>query len=72
MKDFIAFIADTWVVWVIGGALGLLTGWAVIHDSNNRDRLMQQCMADGKKEYECVSLLKQDTVPVFIPIYGGR
>lgn len=36
-------------------------------DSEN-GRLMSQCLADGKKEYECKSLLKQDYVPVFIPV----
>lgn len=37
------------------------------------ERLMAQCIQDGKKEYECVSLLKKPestvtSVPIIIPI----
>lgn len=28
------------------------------------DRLMDECLADGKKRYECVGLLKSNTVVV--------
>ncbi len=40
--------------------------------SNEKFRLMKQCMADGKKEYECRAMLddhNQNTyVPVVIPV----
>ena len=32
------------------------------------ERLMQECMADGHKEYECVGLLKgRDADPIVVP-----
>ena len=43
--------------------------------SAERARLMQQCLSDGKKEYECIALLDQGKstyipLPIFIP--SGR
>ena len=54
------------VVAVVG--VFILIFAAVVSANAEHDRLMKQCMADGHPEYECVSKLKQDTVPVFIPI----
>lgn len=38
------------------------------------DRLIQQCLEDGRKEYECQAMLKRNSsdtsyVPVIIPIH---
>ena len=37
-----------------------------------KEQLMQQCMKDGRKEYECYSMLRTENhdvvaVPIFIP-----
>lgn len=37
---------------------------------SKHSRLMAQCMADGKQEYECYAMLKTDTVAV--PVVVGR
>lgn len=61
-----------------GGAIAfgigmvMLIGVAVYADVTNKNRLRADCLADGKKEYECYHMLKQDVVPVFIPIPMGR
>lgn len=57
---------------VMGIGLVLFLIGAIVSDAQNKNRLRAQCLADGKKEYECYNMLKQDTVPVFIPIPMGR
>lgn len=67
------FIANHFVMVCLGVAvllLGVLI-WGISVDVANDNRLMAQCMADGKREYECVSLLRKPAsqmVPVFIPM----
>lgn len=42
---------------------------AIVLSGREHSRLMAQCMADGKKEYECVSMLRTETnvvMPVVI------
>jgi len=61
--------------WLIVGAVAVLIAllFAVaVADSKEHQRLMTQCMASGLPEFECHSKLKQDTVPVFIPMPVGR
>lgn len=46
---------------------------AVIDDGKKMDRLMRQCMDDGKKEYECYALLHKSNggtavVPMVVPV----
>lgn len=36
-------------------ALGL---WGALRDHADRERLMAQCAADGKKEYQCRSIVR--------------
>jgi hypothetical protein len=53
----------TTVEWVVVGAIVFLVTAVVVIETKNSDehqRLMQQCMEDGKKEYECAGLLKRD------------
>lgn len=48
---------------------------AAFADVKENRRLVAQCMADGKKEYECVALLKDPpshVMPVVVPIHTGR
>lgn len=43
-----------------------------ISDTKQCHKLMNQCISDGHKEYECVSMLKRNTnqvVPIYMPIY---
>jgi hypothetical protein len=63
------FILDH-VGWFIGGIVVLVIACfallvvAAIDDGERRERLMHECLADGKKEYECEAMLKQDVVPM--------
>lgn len=44
-------------------------------DERDRKRLIQQCLDDGKKEYECVSMLskkRSSVTPVAVPVYIKR
>lgn len=39
--------------------------------SKEKTRLLKQCINDGHKEYECHSMLKEDSpnyVPIIIPV----
>lgn len=52
-------------------ALIALAVVAMFADVSYKQKLMDQCMADGKKEYECRALIKQgDTtyIPIVIPV----
>lgn len=58
-------------LWPIGLILFFCLGvlyWVSDNEAEENGRLMSQCLADGKKEYECKGLLKQEYVPVFIPV----
>lgn len=57
------------VILLIAFCIGLLITAAIVV-GENKSRLIKQCMDDGKKEYECESMLKQDVIPVYIP--SGR
>lgn len=72
-----------WINWdvIIGLGAGLLCvgvivlfGFAVVADSKHKDAMLAQCMADGKKEYQCHAMLDdhESVVPVFIPMSTGR
>jgi len=57
---------------VLSGVVGLMI-YAGIHDWHNNQRLMAQCQADGHKEYECVSMLRDNRpTTVVMPVYTGR
>lgn len=46
-----------------------------IEGEREKERLLRQCLADGKKEYECAALLcKPSSYPVIIPVpvHTGR
>lgn len=45
--------------------------YAVISSNAYKDKLMAECLADGKKEYECYSMLRS-TQPVVNNIQVGR
>jgi hypothetical protein len=55
---------------VIGLCLGLLALliWAGISSDREYARLVRQCIDDGRKEYECVAMLKPDAPPVVVPV----
>ncbi len=60
---------------MIGFALISIVVYAAIADTTNNHRLMQQCMADGYKEYECAPLLRGRSRAVRMPMLmmqGGR
>lgn len=60
--------------WLMGGLLALVTGavvYAASLEAVEHQRLMRQCVADGRKEYECLSMLKRNEtayVPIIIPV----
>ncbi len=60
------------VEWTVIGAVALLVIAVVVLETRNageHQRLVQQCMDDGKKEYECEALLKRDRpTTVVIPV----
>lgn len=56
--------------WVVAGLIVVMV-IAIFAEGSYKQRLMEQCMADGKKEYECRALIKQgDTtyIPIVIPV----
>jgi len=61
-----------WILGIITVALIMLVIAAGMSSAAKHNRLMAQCIADGKKEYECEAMLKTDTdfvaVPVIIPV----
>lgn len=48
--------------------LGILAlGIYILYGAIQKDeRLKAQCLADGHKEYECASMLRQNSTPVYI------
>ncbi len=57
------------VEWTVIGAVALLVIAVVVLETRNageHQRLVQQCMDDGKKEYECEALLKRDRPTTFV------
>lgn len=55
---------NTWIL--ILGFFGLILG-IIIYDTQNTNRLMEQCMQDGHKEYECVGILRNSNTQI-IPV----
>jgi len=53
-------------VGIIITALALM-GVLVVANGKENDRLIMQCMDDGRKEYECRAMLR-DQSPTVIPI----
>jgi hypothetical protein len=50
-------------------------GWGLYLSSADEDRLMAQCKADGRKEYECSAMLRSRSptlVPMPIVVPSGR
>lgn len=65
------------MLWVLGlMAVALIVAlpfivWAVLEGIENDRRLVAQCIADGRKEYECEAMLRRSTtavVPIPMPI----
>ena len=57
-------------VWITLLLILAITAFAYC-EQRDYNRLMAQCLADGKKEYECRAILKQgDTtyIPIVIPV----
>lgn len=52
----------------VGSVIGALT-WLCMSMVAEDSRLLKQCLDDGKKEYECVSMLRRDSPTV---IHVGR
>ena len=77
---FFAVMMFDWDERIVGGCMVtlivsfiVLIGMVVVYDSDHKERLMQQCMEDGKKEYECESMLRKPQsnivpMPVVIPV----
>lgn len=66
------FIENTWLFLLAILIIALI--FALIGANNKHKRLIAQCIEDGRKEYECVAMLKTDTqiVPMPIIIPSGR
>lgn len=47
--------------------IGLMTG-LVMKGCEESNRLMKQCIDDGKKEYECKSILTSRSSPNIVPM----
>lgn len=63
VRFFIAFIV------LLFGSIGL----AVYEIESEHNRLIKQCMDDGKKEYECEALMRKPQsnvthIPIVIPV----
>jgi hypothetical protein len=53
--------------WFCGGlCLIVIVVFILAVNAANKEsaRIMRQCMDDGKKEYECKAMLKQDVMPM--------
>lgn len=58
---------------MLGGLLLLLVLFAIIiaaaiAGAKNDMRLMAQCIADGRKEYECAAMLKRNYTTTVVPM----
>lgn len=67
---------DTFLATVVATTVLLMGGIVAIAFASAREsnRLMAQCMADGRKEYECVGILHRNDaqVPIVMPVVVGR
>lgn len=77
MGDFIYRHFGWFITAVIVGIVALTL--AAAHSiTEENDRLVAQCVADGKKEYECVAMLGANKpayaqpYPVVMPVYTGK
>lgn len=65
-----------WVTWSFIGFVALvfaLLCLSVKFGGDEHKRLMAQCMASGRQEFECVSMLRQNSstvvpMPIIIPM----
>lgn len=65
--DMVVLTIIVAIVAVIG-----LTLWATIGKERERERLIAQCQADNKKEYECKAMFKApETTVVPVYVYSG-
>lgn len=81
MSRLLSFEDFNWAlfwIWVLGlfivGLIGLMF-FAAYAVGSYKDKLMNECMGTGKKEFECYAMLRDPTpmvVPVATPIYVGR
>ena len=55
MDKVIAFV---WIFLTLLAFTGL--GVSIYHGDQERERLIAQCIDDGRKEYECQSILKTE------------
>ena len=65
------FVAGCLITCIV--MLFVVFGIAFKNDADKKARLMAQCMEDGKKEYECESMLAKPRssvvpIPVVIPV----
>lgn len=44
----------------LGVIFVVLMGWLMNVGAHRDERLLAQCIADGKKEYECAAMLRRD------------
>lgn len=66
-----------WLPIVIGGGVGLLFAfmvWLLVMAEQDRKELVRQCVADGRKPYECEAMFRSSghVVPVVAPVRVGR
>jgi hypothetical protein len=63
MKEFYAAVIVVFAIF-IAIAIG------IYGQARNEDRLIAQCLADGRKEYECVSIVQggRSPSPVVVPM----
>ena len=69
MKAYLTLIA------VLIAFFGWLLDKAIEHDRAAAEQFMQECIADGRKSYECKAMWRagdSQTVVVPMPIYTGK
>lgn len=63
-------LGEVFVITILA-AIVVLFGAGMVSAINSDSRLMSECIADGKKEYECRSMLRGGqtrVMPVVIPM----
>lgn len=73
------FIYDNmgWLVFGLFITLATMVFFGIKYEDEEHTRLMTQCMQDGKKEYECTALLKDQSggrvgSTIVMPMVVGR
>lgn len=64
-------VAGCFIAFIVLLSIGL--GLAISETASEHNRLIKQCMDDGKKEYECEALLRKPQsnvthMPIVIPV----